>query len=108
MGLVGDGKTNGQGIPKNILELALLYELSESYVVGMPLFLQRGIFGALARVARWRGYDPEFSRYTKPGGVVEGRPTPPSGPIPGTLTALTAMLALLSLLWRRSHRNRTR
>ena len=87
-GLVQDGKTNDKGIPKNILELALLYELSESYVAGMPLFLQKGIFGALARVARWRGYDPEFSKYTKPDGVVEGR-TPPSGTSTGTLTMLT-------------------
>ena len=87
-GLVQDGKTNGKAIPKNILELALLYELSESYIAGMPLFLQKGIFGALARVARWRGYDPEFSKYTKPDGVVEGR-TPPSGTSTGTLTMLT-------------------
>jgi hypothetical protein len=73
LGLVEDGKTNEEAIPKNILELALLYELSESYVVGMPLSLQKGIFGALARVARWSGYDPEFSKYTKPdGGVAEG------------------------------------
>ena len=109
LGLVEDGKTNEEAIPKNILELALLYELSESYVVGMPLSLQKGIFGALARVARWSGYDPEFSKYTKPdGGVAEVRAPAPSGMGRGTLTALTAMLALLLLLWRRSRRNRTR
>src|SRR4028119_992769 len=77
-GLVQDDKTNQKAIPKNILELALIYELSESYIVGMPLFLQKAIFGALARVARWLGYDPEFSRYTRPDGVAEAR-TPPSG-----------------------------
>ena len=101
-GLAEDGKTNDKGVPKNLFELALIYELSESYIVGMPLSVQRGIFGALARVARWRGYDPEFSKYTKPDGPVEGR-TPPSGRSLGTLTALTAMFALLLLLWRRSH-----
>ncbi len=101
-GLAEDGKTNDEGVPKNLFELALIYELSESYIVGMPLSVQRGIFGALARVARWRGYDPEFSKYTKPDGPVEGR-TPPSGRSLGTLTALTAMFALLLLLWRRSH-----
>ena len=52
IGLVEDRKTNDKAIPKNILELALLYELSESYIAGMPLSLQKGIFGALARVAR--------------------------------------------------------
>jgi mannose-6-phosphate isomerase-like protein (cupin superfamily) len=77
-GLVEDGATNDKAIPRNVFELALIYELSESYIVGMPLFLQKGIFRALARIARWRGYDPEFSEYTKPGGLVERR-TPPSG-----------------------------
>jgi mannose-6-phosphate isomerase-like protein (cupin superfamily) len=104
MGLIEDGKTNDRGIPKNVLELALLYELSESYVVGMPLFLQKGIFGALARVARWRGYDPEFSRYTKPGGALVGRMPPQSGPGTLTLAASAALLALFLLLRRRSRR----
>ena len=65
VGLARSGKTNDKGVPKNIFELALLYELSESYIVGMPLFLQKGVFGTLARLARRRGYDPEFSRYTR-------------------------------------------
>lgn len=65
-GLARDRKTNKKGVPTNPLELALLYELSESYIVGMPLFLQKGVFGALAKVARWRGYDPEFTKYTMP------------------------------------------
>ena len=110
LGLVEDGKTNDKAIPKNILELALIYELSESYVVGMPLSLQKGIFGALARVARWSGYDPEFSKYTKPEGVA---PVGGRAPAPGkglaTLAALAALAAALALLlWRRSLRSRTR
>jgi mannose-6-phosphate isomerase-like protein (cupin superfamily) len=105
-GLVQDGKTNDKAIPKNLFELALIYELSESYIVGMPLFLQKGIFGALARIARWRGYDPEFSKYTKPDGLVERR-TPSSRTSLVTIAALTAILALLLLLVRRrSHLSR--
>jgi mannose-6-phosphate isomerase-like protein (cupin superfamily) len=118
-GLARDGKVNQKGVPKNIWELALIYELSESYIVGMPLFLQKAIFGALARIARWRGYDPEFSKYTKPEGLAEGRTPPPpgeaqldrgrstqlyglaSGSSVGTLAALTAIVALLFLLLRR-------
>ncbi len=65
-GLVADGRTNPKAVPKNLFELALIYELSESYIAGLPLFLQARLFGALARIARWRGYDPEFSQYTKP------------------------------------------
>jgi mannose-6-phosphate isomerase-like protein (cupin superfamily) len=126
-GLVQDNKTNDKGVPKNILELALIYELSESYIVGMPLFLQKGIFGALAGIARWRGYDPEFSKYTQPDGLVERRRLPsgeaqpdrgernarlyrlPSGTSLVTIAVLTAMLALLFLLVRRgSHMSRRR
>ena len=124
-GLVNDGKTNDKAIPKNILELALIYELSESYIVGMPLFLQKGIFEALAKIARWRGYDPEFSKYTKSEGLAGAR-TPPSGEAQldrggstqlyglasgtslKTLAALTAILALFLLLRRRSHWSRRR
>jgi mannose-6-phosphate isomerase-like protein (cupin superfamily) len=119
-GLAADGKTNDKAVPKNIFELALIYELSESRIVGMPLFLQKAIFGALARIARWKGYDPEFSEYTKPDGFLERRRPPPSreaqlergrnarlygllasGPSLSTLAALTAILALLFLLVRR-------
>ncbi len=66
VGLARGGKTNDKGVPKNIFELALLYELSESYITGMPLFLQKGAFGTLARLARRSGYDAELSRYTRP------------------------------------------
>lgn len=65
-GMARDGKTNKKGVPTNIWELALVYEISGSYMTGMPLFLQRRIFGILARIARRMGYDPEFSRYTRP------------------------------------------
>jgi len=68
-GLARDGRTNAKGVPKNPFELALAFELAESYLAGMPLFLQRGIFGTLAKIARLRGYDPEFSEYTKPKGA---------------------------------------
>ena len=82
--------------------------------------MEKGIFGALARIARWRGYDPEFSKYTKPNGFAEGW-TPPSREVQpdwgknarlyglasgtrlATLAALAAILALLLLLRRRSH-----
>jgi mannose-6-phosphate isomerase-like protein (cupin superfamily) len=65
-GLAEDGRTNDKAIPKNIFELALIYELAESYVPGLPLLLQKGIFGVLARIARRIGYDPESSKYTAP------------------------------------------
>jgi len=72
-GLANDGRTTDQAIPRNIFELALIYELAESYVAGVPLFLQKTIFAVLARVARRIGYDPAFSRYTEREGFGKAR-----------------------------------
>ena len=61
-GLARDGKTNGAGAPGNPLLLALVlreYE-DEIYFVRPPLFVQRVIFGALARVARLLRYRAEY------------------------------------------------
>jgi quercetin dioxygenase-like cupin family protein len=60
--LARDGKTNRAGAPKNPLLLALIlreYE-DEIYFVRPPLFVQRVIFGALARVAHLLGYRAEY------------------------------------------------
>ncbi len=61
-GLARDGKTNRAGAPKNPLRLALIlreYE-DEIYFVRPPLYVQRVIFGALAKVARLLGYRAEY------------------------------------------------
>jgi quercetin dioxygenase-like cupin family protein len=65
-GLARDGRMNHKGIPTNIWELALIFELSESFLPGMPRFFQKRIFGLLAKIARWKGYDTRFSKYTQP------------------------------------------
>ncbi len=60
-GLARDGKTNRAGAPKDPLRLALIlreYE-DEIYFVRPPLYVQRVIFGALAKVARLLGYRAE-------------------------------------------------
>ena len=62
-GLARDGKVNSKSIPKNIWQMALIFEMGESYLVGMPLSLQRAIFGTLARIARWRGVERSFEKY---------------------------------------------
>ena len=62
-GLARDGKTNAKSVPRNVFELALLYELGESYLVGMPLLVQRAVFGVLAKVARWRGVEKSLEKY---------------------------------------------
>ena len=62
-GLARDGKTNAKSVPRNVFQLALLYELGESYLVGMPLLVQRAVFGVLAKVARWRGVEKSLEKY---------------------------------------------
>jgi quercetin dioxygenase-like cupin family protein len=61
-GLARDGKTNRAGAPKNPLRLALiLREFEEEiYFIRPPLAVQKGILGALARVARLLGYRAEY------------------------------------------------
>src|SRR5215212_2160893 len=62
-GLARDGKTNRNSVPKNPFQLALLVELSESYLPRIPIPVQRAIFGGLARLARVLGYSDEFPEY---------------------------------------------
>jgi mannose-6-phosphate isomerase-like protein (cupin superfamily) len=62
-GLARDGKTNAKSVARNVFQLALLYELGESYLVGLPLLVQRAVFGVLAKVARWRGVEKSLEKY---------------------------------------------
>lgn len=62
-GLARDGKTIRGGIPRNPLQLALLFEISETYVPGLPLAVQRGIFGPLARLAHRLGSERSLEKY---------------------------------------------
>jgi quercetin dioxygenase-like cupin family protein len=66
--LARDGKTNRAGAPRNPLLLALVLRHFEDeiYFVRPPLYIQRVIFGALARVARLLGYRAEYPyRYAR-------------------------------------------
>jgi mannose-6-phosphate isomerase-like protein (cupin superfamily) len=56
------GKTNRQGVPVNPLALALLWELQDGYLAGVPASLQRLVFGGLARLARFTGYEERWTR----------------------------------------------
>ncbi|WP_158301830.1 cupin domain-containing protein [Paenibacillus mesophilus] len=57
-GLARDGKVREKtGIPRNLFELAVLFELGESYMNGIPIGMQKGIFSLLYRIAKWRGVE---------------------------------------------------
>ncbi|CAI6083652.1 cupin domain-containing protein [Cohnella sp. JJ-181] len=56
-GLARDGRTGANGMPKSMLELAVVIRMGESYLIGPPVWVQKGMFGLLYRIARWRGVE---------------------------------------------------
>ncbi|MGK8465673.1 hypothetical protein [Nocardia cyriacigeorgica] len=50
------GKTTAAGVPRNPLALALLWDLQDGYLAGIPAPGQRVLLGGLARLARTTGY----------------------------------------------------
>lgn len=62
-GLVNDGKVNKNGVPGNIWHLALLLHYGESYLPGIPLFLQKKVFRVLASTATKLGKHKELEKY---------------------------------------------
>ncbi len=56
-GLARDGRTTAQSVPKNIWELAVLFQMAETYLPGLPLRVQQRLFGTLATIARWLGVE---------------------------------------------------
>lgn len=63
-GLAIDGKTNKKGLP-HIWHLAILFQKGESYLPGLPLRIQKSVFGILARIARMWGLHRELYKYYK-------------------------------------------
>ncbi|TLS51737.1 cupin domain-containing protein [Paenibacillus antri] len=62
-GLARDGRVRPKsGIPRNALEMAVLFELGESYMNGVPIWLQKAVFGSLYAVARRRGVEERLLR----------------------------------------------
>jgi quercetin dioxygenase-like cupin family protein len=45
------GRTSRAGVPRNPLDLALLWSLQDGYLAGPPAWLQRMVLGPLARLA---------------------------------------------------------
>jgi mannose-6-phosphate isomerase-like protein (cupin superfamily) len=57
-GLVRDGKVHKKsGIPRSPLETAVLFTLGESYMSGVPVWLQKAVFGVLYQIAKRCGVE---------------------------------------------------
>jgi mannose-6-phosphate isomerase-like protein (cupin superfamily) len=60
-GLARDGLTNKRGLPKSMLQMAFLVDLSDTRLAG-PMRALNPMFIRLARVARRRGIDADLKR----------------------------------------------
>jgi len=56
--LAQQGKVGKNGLPKNFLQTVVVAQAIQpaTYVAGLPVALQRSLFGALAAIGRARGY----------------------------------------------------
>lgn len=62
-GLMHTGKSSPDGMPKNPWHLFLILGYSDSYLKGVPGFIQEPLINALAKIAQWRGVDKEMEPF---------------------------------------------
>ena len=65
-GMARDGKMTKKCMPKNPFRLAQLGRLSETYMPGIPIWVQKVGLTMGCAVARLLGYDPAFAEYATP------------------------------------------
>ncbi|MDP8951532.1 MAG: cupin domain-containing protein [Actinomycetota bacterium] len=71
-GLARDGRTSRGGMPRNPMELGLLMQPADVYLPGLPVPVQKAVFGALASAARRLGYETRFRLYADPAAREDG------------------------------------
>jgi uncharacterized cupin superfamily protein len=71
-----DGRMNKRGMPKNLVELANLGRLSDTYVPGVPVVLQKMGIAAVSTLGLLFGYKPDFSQYETGDALPEAADTP--------------------------------
>lgn len=63
-GLARDGKVNSKGVPTvNLLQRAVYFQMGASYRPGLPLGLQKVVFGTLATIGKLFGQDKALLKY---------------------------------------------
>jgi mannose-6-phosphate isomerase-like protein (cupin superfamily) len=56
------GRVSSEGMPRNPLQLAVLRELSDLYFAGLPLLIQRPVFGILSAIASLAGTGKQLAQ----------------------------------------------
>ena len=62
-GMAHAGKLNGKAMPKNPFRLAQIGKLSENYLPGIPIWMQKAMLALGSAFGRLLGYDPTFAEY---------------------------------------------
>jgi len=64
-GLMNTGQSTPDGMPKNPWHLFLILGYSDSYLQGVPGFIQEPLINALSKIAQWKGFDKDFDPFCK-------------------------------------------
>lgn len=62
-GLATDGKVNHEGMPTNLLQLALLLKKADTILVGPPVFIQKLLINSLVQIGNWWGVERSLIKY---------------------------------------------
>jgi quercetin dioxygenase-like cupin family protein len=62
-GVANDGGASPDGLPKNPLIRLLFVRMTQGFLPGIPLFLQRAVFNAVAAIANFTGLQSRLQKY---------------------------------------------
>jgi mannose-6-phosphate isomerase-like protein (cupin superfamily) len=62
-GLMNTGQSSPDGFPKNPWHLFLILGYSDSYLKGVPGFIQEPLINALSKIAQWKGFDKDLKPF---------------------------------------------
>ena len=62
-GLAQDGKVGSNGMP-NLLQLAVIAPMADSYFPGVPVFLTKGVTAVIGFIGRLAGYKAKYPQYS--------------------------------------------
>lgn len=65
-GLAREGKGSRRGVPTNLWQFGVSFEVADTYLYGIPVIAQRIVLGILARIGRRLGYRARYARYSDP------------------------------------------